>query len=73
MMAAVFLSACPAVDLSGVTFIDSTGLHALIRLHDSLPEMRIIAVSDAVQRLLDLTDTAEYFGFGRRATSQADA
>ena len=67
MMEHVFLATCQNLDLSGVTFIDSTGLHALIRLHDSLPGLRIIAVSEQVQRLLDLTDTADYLGCGRAA------
>ena len=62
MMEEVFLSPCQALDLSGVTFIDSAGLHALIRLRAALPSLRIVAVSATVQHLLDITDTAHYLG-----------
>ena len=65
-----YMADCHELDLSGVTFIDSTGLHALIRLRDALPDLRIVAVSAPVQRLLEITDTADYLGCVR-ATAQA--
>jgi len=52
---------CPALelDLSGVTFLDSSGLGALISLHKTLrasgAEFRIINAAPNVVQLLELT------------------
>lgn len=48
------------LDLEGVSFIDSSGLSALIELaRDPDRPLRIVAASASVGRLLDLTDTWE--------------
>jgi anti-anti-sigma factor len=49
------------VDLGGVTFMDSSGLHALLRLLAARPSMRIVGASPQVDRVLTLTDTAHLF------------
>ncbi len=49
------------VDLSGVTFIDSSGLHALVRLRNELPSLRLVALSERVQHIFELTGTGELF------------
>ena len=46
-----------SVDLSDVTFIDSQGLHALLTLWNARPNLRIVAISERVARLLAITDT----------------
>jgi anti-anti-sigma factor len=47
------------IDLSGVTFMDSSGLHALLavrdRLHHDGRRLAVIAPSGPVRRLLELT------------------
>ncbi len=53
------------VDLSGVTFIDSSGLHALIRARKRVvgTGVRLVLVnpSDACRQVLEITDTAQLF------------
>ena len=49
------------VDLEDVTFMDSSGLHALLRLLAARPMMRIVGVSPQVDRVLALTNTAHLF------------
>jgi anti-sigma B factor antagonist len=53
------------VDLSGVTFIDSSGLHALIRAqkHVTGTEVRLVLVnpSRACRQVLEVTNTTELF------------
>ncbi len=53
------------VDLSGVTFIDSSGLSALIRARTNVEgtEVRLVLVnpSKACRQVLALTDTAQLF------------
>ena len=46
-----------SVDLSGVTFIDSRGLQALLKLWRARPNLRIIAISERLARVLSITDT----------------
>jgi len=52
-----------AIDLSGVTFIDSSGLQVLLRTREVAVERGVDAVvtgaSPAVRRLLDLTGTSD--------------
>jgi anti-sigma B factor antagonist len=47
------------VDLSDVTFLDSTGLHVLVRLHAAAQEERfqlsIVRGGDAVERVFEVT------------------
>jgi anti-anti-sigma factor len=43
------------LDLGDVTFMDSTGLHMLLKLRRVRPELRVVAVSPRVERVLDLT------------------
>jgi anti-anti-sigma factor len=48
------------LDLSGVTFLDSSALHALLNIRRRNPAMRITSASEIVLRLLELTGTKEY-------------
>ena len=52
------------VDLSAVTFIDSSGLRALVQAHQARVEagstLRLRAPSAAVQRLLEISGLAGY-------------
>ena len=54
------------LDLGAVSFMDSTGLGALIKVRnlvvDRGGEVRLTAVSAAVERVLDLTGMSEVFG-----------
>ncbi len=46
------------VDLTELSFIDSTGIHLLIRMHTACADgdrLRMISGSRAVERMLDLT------------------
>jgi anti-anti-sigma factor len=52
-----FGDACIDVDLSGVTFIDAATLRALLNVRRRNPNMRIVAPSPIVQRVLAATDT----------------
>ena len=62
-----FVSTTPRVvlDLSEVQFIDSSGLGALIAVHqnaaDAGGELALRSPSDAVRRVLDITQTAPVF------------
>ena len=47
------------LDLSEVTFIDSIGLRELLRLRQRVPMLRIVAVNTRIQRLFEITGTAE--------------
>ncbi len=48
------------VDLTELTFMDSTGLHLLLRLNERFPErLRVINGSSSVERLLDLSGARE--------------
>jgi anti-anti-sigma factor len=47
------------VDLSEVTFVDSTGVHALIQLRNRRSQLRIVAISPPVKRVLEVTGVAE--------------
>ena len=49
-------------DVTGITFIDSTGIQALLRLAESEPQRFALAgISRPVERLIDLTCTADRF------------
>ena len=47
------------LDLSDITFIDSTGLRELLRLRQRVPMLRIVAVNTRIQRRFEITGTAE--------------
>jgi anti-sigma B factor antagonist len=50
------------LDLSGVEFMDSSGLRALLRVHNRHgDQVRLGPVSAVVERLLELTGTADLF------------
>lgn len=53
------------IDLSAVKFIDSSGLRCLLlgarRAHSRSATLRLVAVSDPVARLLELTGTEQLF------------
>ena len=54
------------VDLEKVSFIDSTGLHVLIkhaRAESGRPRIRVIKSSPQVQRLFELSGVADYLPF----------
>ena len=48
------------LDLSGVTFLDSSALHVLMKARQRNPTMRIGAASPIVLRLLEVTGTTNY-------------
>ena len=54
------------VDLAGVSFMDSSGLRALIvgqrLIRDAGGSFRVVAASDSLRRLLDITGLAGPFG-----------
>jgi len=45
------------VDLSGVTFFDSTALRSLLRVARHNGSLRVVNPSPSVARVLDITDT----------------
>jgi len=53
------------LDMSGVAFMDSTALSALVRAKDSLQEqgtsLRLAAPSQAVERIFSVTGFQDYF------------
>ncbi len=53
------------VDLSGVTFMDSTGIHSLVRAHEALRErgddLILRNPSPSVRRVLELTSVIDLF------------
>jgi anti-anti-sigma factor len=51
------------LDLRGVTFVDSAGLHELLRARRTNPTMRVL-VSPALARLLEVTGLTGYLGDG---------
>ena len=66
----------PFADLGGVTFADSSLLHALLTARQGhaaagMPFV-LVAVSPLVRRLLDLTDTARVFTMAPDLASALD-
>ncbi len=63
------------VDLNGVTFIDSTGLHVLLnaqrRLTRQSRRLRVICVHGPVRRTIDLARLADTFGLDPRPLESA--
>lgn len=60
------------VDLTGVTFIDSTGLGILIRAHERLGDRLRLDASDACRRLLRLTGLESRLLSGNGNSADAD-
>ena len=62
---------CLVVDLSQVTFIDSSGLNALLRAHRRLEQqgaaLVLVDVSPVGQSVMDLGGLTELFGIGASA------
>jgi anti-sigma B factor antagonist len=54
------------IDLSGLTFIDSSGLSELVKLHNELRDRDAVLVvrnpTPTVERVLEITGLAEPFG-----------
>ena len=48
------------VDLSGVTFFDSTALRTFLNIRRRKPNIRIVEASAAVRRVLEITGTGDY-------------
>jgi anti-anti-sigma factor len=48
------------LDLAGVAFIDSTGLHLLLDLRKTQGRLRLVGSSPAVDRVLEITGTREF-------------
>jgi anti-sigma B factor antagonist/stage II sporulation protein AA (anti-sigma F factor antagonist) len=48
------------VDLSGVSFIDSSGLKSFLNVRRRHPNMRVVEPSAAVLRLLEITGTRAF-------------
>jgi anti-anti-sigma factor len=59
MIDAVIRVMAVELDLSEVSFVDSTGLHGLIALRNRRSELRIVAISPAVKSLLDATGVSQ--------------
>ena len=55
-----------ALDLSGVEFVDSSGLRVLIDAHQRLTDagggLRLTALSEPVRRLLEISGVSDYLG-----------
>ena len=52
------------LDLSGVTFLDSSGLHVLLKARQRNPGVRIGTASPIVLRLLEVTGTTKFLMAG---------
>jgi anti-sigma B factor antagonist len=56
------------VDFSEVTFLDSSGLRALLEVRTTLDgrgvRLVVVNASERVQRVLEITDTAQLFSAG---------
>ncbi|MEO5840334.1 MAG: STAS domain-containing protein [Acidimicrobiales bacterium] len=68
MVEAVMRAMTVELDLSEVTFIDSSGLSGLINLRNSRGALQIVAVSPPVHRLLECTCLTESLLTHNRAT-----
>jgi anti-anti-sigma factor len=53
------------VDLSGVTFFDSSALRVFLAARRRHHKLRIVNPSKAVLRILEITDTVDYLVHGR--------
>ena len=53
------------LDLSGATFIDSTGVHALLGATELAPSVTVRAPSEAVRRVLEITGADQLLSIER--------
>jgi anti-sigma B factor antagonist len=64
------------LDMSRVTFVDSSGLGTLVmadkRLKDALGELRIVITHPSVQRVFDMTDLYEILSIFGSVTEALD-
>ena len=51
-----------AIDLSGLTFVDSSGLRAMLRIRGEHHGARFVRPTATIARLLDVTGMAEILG-----------
>ena len=62
----------PVLDLSGLSFIDSSGLHCIVRAHERAQKegrrMVLVPGSSSVQRVLELTGMDRHLEFVTRGT-----
>jgi anti-anti-sigma factor len=56
------------VDLSGVTFFDSSALRAFLSARRRNADLRILNPSKAVLKVLEITGTVDYLVHGREIT-----
>jgi anti-anti-sigma factor len=59
-----------SVDLSGVTFLDSSGLRSLLNARRRNPGLRVVDPSAVVTRLLEITSTRAYLVDGADAPTE---
>ncbi|HUP76902.1 MAG TPA: STAS domain-containing protein [Acidimicrobiales bacterium] len=59
------------IDLSGVTFFDATALRSLLHVRRRNPRSRVVLPSNAVLRVLELTDTVDYLVDGQDLSRNA--
>ena len=56
------------IEMSGVEFVDSSGLRVLIDAHQHVDErgdhLRLVNLSDAVRRLLEISGVDDYLNVG---------
>ena len=71
MVEAVMRAMAVELDLSEVTFIDSTGLSGLINLRNSRAPLDIVAVSPQVRQVLECTGLVESLLTHNRAVGSA--
>ena len=57
------------LDLSGVTFFDSSALRTLLTVRRRNANMRIVNPSQAVVKVLEMTGTLDYLVHGRNVDS----
>ena len=64
------------IDLSGVTFMSSSGLNMLVQIRkattDAGIELRLVRIPDRVIQLLEITALADHFGVDGAHPSQSD-
>lgn len=56
-------SAAPIIDMTDVTFVDSTGLNVLVRLADEHSPLTLRGVTPPIRRLFDLSGLSQLFRF----------
>ena len=59
------------VDLSGITFIDSSGLKAMLKIQRDHHHVRFVRPSAHVARLVEITGLTVLFGFDESAEPQS--